>query len=118
MSLEKHPNQYQINVIPQDFSSLISIEEYKDTQPLLRRIAESAKEVLKADLIELYEYQQNQDSYQLPQISIGERLDSSVEKVIIYKYCIEKIDKGENPQERKKYWTSIKRMLSPDLKLA
>jgi GAF domain-containing protein/anti-sigma regulatory factor (Ser/Thr protein kinase) len=52
---------------------LVSIEESpQGTRKFLEQVASSAQEVLKADLIELYEYLQGQDEYRLPQISIGE----------------------------------------------
>ncbi|MGH1365975.1 MAG: GAF domain-containing sensor histidine kinase [Calditrichia bacterium] len=54
---------------------LVFLEKSPDSRRLLQDIAESAKDVLKADLIELYEYQQNQDKYNLPPISVGKRLD-------------------------------------------
>ena len=63
---------------------LVSVEEYSETSDLLKRIAESAKEVLKADLVDLYEYQQDTKKYKLPQISFGERWHPSVLKEKIY----------------------------------
>ncbi len=44
-----------------------------DTRRLLSQIAQSALEVLQADLIELYEYVQSKDAYTLPQITAGVR---------------------------------------------
>jgi GAF domain-containing protein len=53
---------------------LISIEEMlRDRWNLLEQIATSAQEVLGADLIDLYEYVQVENEYQLPPISVGER---------------------------------------------
>lgn len=63
---------------------LVSVEEYSETSDLLKRIAESAKEVLKADLVDLYEYQQDKKEYKLPQISVGERRHPTVLKEKIY----------------------------------
>ncbi len=65
----------ELNVLAQH---LISIEEYPDTRNLLYKVAKSAKEVLQADLIELYEYRQQQKKYKLPPISVGEKLDLTV----------------------------------------
>ncbi len=60
---------------------LVSIEESpQETRKLLEQIAGSAQEVLKADIIELYEYLQERDEYRLPQISIGERRGPLVPK--------------------------------------
>jgi GAF domain-containing protein len=64
---------------------LVSIrEEHQDVRKLLEEIAQSAKEVLVADIIELYEYSQTKRSYELPQISVGERIGPFVPKHEIY----------------------------------
>lgn len=64
---------------------LISIEgSPQDTRSLLEQIARSAHEVLKADIIELYEYLQERNEYRLPQISVGERRGLPVPKDKIY----------------------------------
>ncbi len=64
---------------------LVSIEESpQETRKLLEQIASSAQQVLKADLIELYEYLQERDEYRLPQISVGERRGPFVPKDKIY----------------------------------
>jgi GAF domain-containing protein len=64
---------------------LVSIrEEHEDVSGLLDEVARSAKEVLRADIIELYEYSQAKKSYQLPQISVGERIGPFVPKQEIY----------------------------------
>ncbi|MCB0535500.1 MAG: PAS domain S-box protein, partial [Saprospiraceae bacterium] len=60
-------------------------EEYPDTRKLLFKIARSAKEVLQADLIELYEYRQEEREYKLPPVSVGKKLDPSVVAKDIYK---------------------------------
>lgn len=72
----------ELNVLAQH---LISVEEYPDPRNLLYKIAASAKEVLRADLIELYEYKKNQKKYGLPPISVGEKLDRTVIANKIYK---------------------------------
>lgn len=51
---------------------------------LLEQIAERAREVLKADLVELYEYRQATDDYVLPHIIAGERVGPVVPKDKIY----------------------------------
>ena len=63
----------KLNVLTQQ---VVSIQETPDTRDVLKKIAESAKDVLKADLIELYEYRQNK--YRPPQVSAGEFLDERV----------------------------------------
>ncbi len=52
---------------------LVSIEEPQVTRNLLEQIARSAQGVLGADLIDLYEYLEEQNEYRLPQVSVGER---------------------------------------------
>jgi GAF domain-containing protein len=67
-------------------SQLVSIEESpRDTRNLLEQVTRSAQQVLRADMIELYEYAQEQDDYRLPQIAVGERKGPSVPKDKIYK---------------------------------
>ena len=64
---------------------LVSLsEESGKFHQLLEEIAKSAKEVLRADIIELYEYSQAKEEYKLPQISIGERRGPVVLKKKIY----------------------------------
>jgi len=64
---------------------LVSIgEEHGNVRDLLNEIAQSAKEVLRADIIELYEYLHSKRTYELPQISVGERKGPFVSKQEIY----------------------------------
>lgn len=63
---------------------LISIKESPDTHELLLKIANSAKEVLQADLIELYQYNQKKDFFDLPPISVGVKNDPSIFPEEIY----------------------------------
>lgn len=65
---------------------LVSIEEtpQEDTRKLLKQVAQSARQVLQADLIELYEYRQDRKEYRLPPVSAGERREPSVPKNKIY----------------------------------
>ncbi len=63
---------------------LVAIEESADPKSVLKKIANRAKEVLKADLIELYPYRQDQDRYELPQISAGKKRVPAVQKNQIY----------------------------------
>jgi len=65
---------------------LVSIQEAPEShRSLLEQIAESAKEVLNADIVELYEYLQDQEEYRLPQVSVGERRGPLVPKDKIHK---------------------------------
>ena len=59
-------------------------EENKNITTLLQEIAQKAREVLKADIIELYEYSQAKNEYKLPQITVGKRRVSFVPKRRIY----------------------------------
>lgn len=64
---------------------LVSIrEEHGDVHDFLKEVAQSAQEVLQADLIDLYEYSHSKRSYELPQISVGERIGNFVPKQVIY----------------------------------
>lgn len=63
--------------------SLVAIEESPDSRKLLKRIAESARIVLKADLIELYEYQPISKKFKLPQIWVGKKLHKLIPKEIL-----------------------------------
>lgn len=66
-------------------SQLISIKESpQETEILLVQIAASAQKVLRADLIELYEYWPERNEYRLPQISVGERRGPEVLKEKIH----------------------------------
>jgi GAF domain-containing protein len=70
-------------------------EDLKDT---LMRIAQSARQVLGADLIELYQYDQSRDWYDLPPIQVGELYDELVVKDKIHKDdVICKIVRGRRP---------------------
>ncbi|MCB0304071.1 MAG: GAF domain-containing protein [Calditrichaeota bacterium] len=62
--------------------ALISFDKTTDIGTLLQDIAESARMVLKADLIELYEYDQEQEDFRLPQITCGKILSPVTKKVI------------------------------------
>jgi GAF domain-containing protein len=64
---------------------LIAIEEApQDTRSLLEQVARSAQQVLQADLIEFYEYWQEEKAYRLPPISAGERRGPDVPKDKVY----------------------------------
>ena len=64
---------------------LVSIQEAPESpRLLLEQIAKSAKEVLNADIVELYEYLQDREEYRLPQVSAGERRSSWVPKDKVY----------------------------------
>lgn len=54
--------------------NLIQLSEGKTELPhLLEQIAEGAREVLEADLVDLYQYEQNRNNYPLPVIEVGQR---------------------------------------------
>ena len=81
---------------------------------ILTRIAESAQHVLGADLVDLYQYFQDQDLYDLPPVQIGDRYDKTVTKAVIYRDdVIYKIVQGKQPnyivdsQEKKALNTSF-----------
>jgi GAF domain-containing protein len=60
---------------------LISVEEgLQDSRSLLERIARSAQEALGADLIDLYEYLPERNSYRLPPVWVGQRQGPEVLK--------------------------------------
>jgi PAS domain S-box-containing protein len=61
---------------------LLSID---NTKSILDKIAQVSKDVLNADLIELYEYRENLDEYILPHIIKGDREVSAIPKEKIYK---------------------------------
>ncbi|GAB4491317.1 MAG: GAF domain-containing protein [Anaerolineales bacterium] len=53
---------------------LIQLSEGRTELPrLLEQIAEGAREVLEADLVDLYQYEQNRNTYPMPIIEAGER---------------------------------------------
>lgn len=53
---------------------LIQLSEGRAELPgLLKQIAEGAREVLEADLVDLYQYEQNRNVYPMPVIEAGER---------------------------------------------
>ncbi len=60
---------------------LISVQ---DSSKVLRQIAEHAKEILGADIIDLYEYDQAREHFTLPPILVGERWHPHVPKEKIY----------------------------------
>ncbi len=65
---------------------LVSIQEAPESpRLLLEQIAQNAKAVLDADIVELYEYLPDKKTYQLPQVSVGEQRGPVVPKDKIYK---------------------------------
>ena len=69
----------------------------EDLNITLTRIAESAKQVLDADLVDLYQYDQNRDWYELPPIQVGERYNKLVITKIQKDDVIWKIVRGRRP---------------------
>ncbi len=66
---------------------------------ILSRIARSAQHVLDADLVDLYQYFQMQDRYDLPPVQVGKRNDNSIPKTTIHKDdVIYKIVKSKQAQ--------------------
>ncbi|RPJ27945.1 MAG: GAF domain-containing protein, partial [Chloroflexi bacterium] len=66
---------------------------------ILTRIAQSAQNVLGADLVDLYQYFQTQDRYDLPPVQVGNRYDETVPKTVIHKDdVIYKIVKKREPE--------------------
>lgn len=86
MLREKNLNQAQaLKKLSHLSERLVEIrEENKNITTLLQEIAQKAREVLKADIIELYEYSQAKNEYKLPQITVGKRRVSFVPKRRIY----------------------------------
>ena len=64
-------------------SQLISIKRERNLRNVLENIVRSAKDILHADLVELYEYSQERNHYELPPIVGGER-HSETRSVKIY----------------------------------
>ncbi len=105
-------------------SELTSIpKEPGSLRNLLTRIAQSAQQVLGADLVDLYQYFQNQNRYDLPPIQIGERYVKFVIKDTIHKDdVIWKIVRGRQPKytgnvQKSKVLTApftVKRREGPD----
>jgi GAF domain-containing protein len=105
-------------------STLTSIPKKPESlRSFLTRIAQSAQNVLGADLVDLYQYFQSQDRYDLPPIQIGERYDEFVIKDTIHKDdVIWKIVRGRRPKytanaQKSKVLTSpftVKRRDGPD----
>jgi len=79
-------NQAQaLTMLSEVAQRLVSIQRAPEsTRLLLEQIAESAKEVLNADIVELYEYLPDQERYRLPQVSVGERRGPLVPKDKVY----------------------------------
>lgn len=70
-----------LSVLNKIGSTLIAFEDPKN---VLLQIAEDAKEILGADIVDLYEYIQVRQKFVLPPILVGDRLDVYVPKNKIY----------------------------------
>lgn len=68
------------------FMDLASIDErqIQNIDKILQKIIDRSKEVLGADLVEFYEYFQDQDRFKLPRIKSGEYIGEEVKKDRIY----------------------------------
>lgn len=64
---------------------------------VLTRIANSAQHVLGADLVDLYQYFQGEDRYDLPPVQIGNRYDKIVSKTVYTDDVIYKIVQNKKP---------------------
>jgi GAF domain-containing protein len=58
--------------------------ESENLQNILERVANKAKQVLSADLVDLYQYHQSLDEFSLPPVQVGERNVPSIVKTEIY----------------------------------
>lgn len=70
-----------LSVLNQIGHTLTVIE---DPREILERIVLDAKEVLGADIVDLYEYDQSRNQFALPPVLVGERLDPYVPKQKIF----------------------------------
>jgi GAF domain-containing protein len=61
--------------------TLTAVENPKD---ILRQIATDAKDVLNADIVDLYEYNQGRNEFPMPPVLVGERKDKFVPKYKIF----------------------------------
>jgi GAF domain-containing protein len=57
----------------------------RSLRSILERIAQSAKDILDADLVDLYQYNQIHDVFIVPPIRIGKIYDPTIHKVMIHK---------------------------------
>ncbi|MCP4344800.1 MAG: GAF domain-containing protein [Desulfobacterales bacterium] len=62
----------------------LSIRTSSDIRKLLEKIADISKQVLKADVIELYEYSSTHKEFKLPQITAGNKYAPPISKKEIY----------------------------------
>jgi GAF domain-containing protein/anti-sigma regulatory factor (Ser/Thr protein kinase) len=80
--------------------TLVSVTDTPDSlKAVLHQIAQSAQDVLDADLIDLYEYSEKSDEYGLPPVQVGERYNPTVPKDVIHEddvVCV--IVKSRQPQ--------------------
>lgn len=100
---------------------LVTIEKSQDNRLLLEKIADDAKNVLNADLIELYEYNKHLNDYALPHISKGERREKvGKEKIYLDDPILELIHRKRplydiNPQREGSIFTAPYRIVREDL---
>jgi GAF domain-containing protein len=65
----------------------------------LKRIVRNARDVLGADLVDLYQYIQSRDEYVLPPVQVGKRYDLSVRKDRVYEDdVVYKVVRSRQPQ--------------------
>lgn len=71
----------------------------EDPQDVLEQIAKDAKDVLDADIVDLYEYHQARDEFVIPPVLIGERRNPYVPKYKIFEDdVVYKVVKSGKPQ--------------------
>ncbi|MBN1887342.1 MAG: GAF domain-containing protein [Thermoflexales bacterium] len=87
---------------------LVSVEEAPhDTRVLLEQIANSALDILNADLVDLYEYVQERDDFNLPQIGAGKKRGPKVLKKKVEKDdVVAKLIRKKTPSYYKNVQTS------------
>jgi len=61
-----------------------ALVDIQDSQKILKKIAEDAKDILGADIVDLYEYDQARNKFGLPPIMVGKRLYPDISKNEIY----------------------------------
>ncbi len=78
---KEHDKAQALSELHEIANGLLSIETVSDSRNLLKKIARISKKVLKADIIELYEYRQDQDEYEPSPIIEGQRIGPATKKV-------------------------------------
>jgi GAF domain-containing protein len=78
---------------------LLSVElSAHGLERVLRQVAQSAKSVLNADLVDVYQYIEAEDRYVIPPILEGKRRDSTIPKDIFEDDVVARVVKGGEPR--------------------